>query len=70
MNQLELYEKKLFSNNNFFFKSPSNWKNQKIEDKEEVLMRNTYMNELKNDDNKNEDKKDEKNNINENRNKR
>jgi len=68
MNQLELYEKKLFSNNNVF-KSPSNWKDNKIENKEELLMRNTYMNEIKKDNNKNEDKKDDKNNINENKNK-
>ena len=44
MNQLESYEKDFFSKNNLI-KSSSNWSDEKIEDKDELIMRNTYINQ-------------------------
>ena len=64
MNQLESYEKEFFSKNNLI-QSPSNWNDKKIEDKDELIMRNTYMNEIKKDNIANENEKE--NNLNENK---
>ena len=60
MNQLELYEKKLINKNNFF-NSPSNWNSDKIKDRDELIMRNTYMNEVNKNKNLNENKSDNHN---------
>ena len=48
-NQLTEYEKKLFENNNNRIVEPKLfWNLDDLKDKNEVLMRNTYMNEVKN----------------------
>ena len=60
MNQLELYEKELITKNNFF-NSPSNWNSDKIKDKDELVMRNTYMNEVNKNKNVKENKSDNNN---------
>ena len=60
MNQLELYEKDLINKNNFF-NSPSNWNSDNIKDRDELVMRNTYMNEVNTNKNLNEDKSDNNN---------
>jgi len=60
MNQLELYEKELISKNNFF-NSPSNWNSDKIKDRDELVMRNTYMNEVNKNKNISENKTDTNN---------
>ena len=44
MNQLENYEKNYFSKNNNF-KVITDWNNDKIKDNNELLMKNTYINE-------------------------
>ena len=61
MNQLELFEKKIFSKNNII-NSPSNWNENKLNDKDEIVMRNTYMNEIMDNQVKNEENKDKKKN--------
>ena len=60
MNQLELYEKKLINKNNFF-NSPSNWNSDTIKDRDELVMRNTYMNAVNKNKNLNENKSDNHN---------
>ena len=57
MNQLEIYEKKILSKNNII-NSPSNWNINKSNDKDELVMRNTYMNETMENNVKNEENKD------------
>ena len=48
-NQLTEYEKKLFSNSNNHIVQPKLfWNMDELKDKNELLMRNTYMNEVKN----------------------
>ena len=60
-NQLTEYEKKLFGNDNNHIVQPKLfWNLDELKDKNELLMRNTYMNEVKNyklssEDNKNKD---------------
>ena len=60
MNQLELYEKELINKNNFF-NSPSNWNSDNIKDRDELVMRNTYMNEVNKNKNLIENKSDNNN---------
>ena len=60
MNQLEIYEKDLINKNNFF-NSPSNWNSDNIKDRDELVMRNTYMNEVNKNKNLNENKSDNNN---------
>ena len=55
MNQLEIYEKNFFSKKNFL-NSSFNWNNNIIKDKDELVMSNTYINEIKNNINKDENK--------------
>ena len=59
MNQLEIYEKNFLSNKTSLKGTPS-WNNDKIKDKDELLMSNTYMNEIKIDVMKKEDNKNNK----------
>ena len=48
-NQLTEYEKNLFSNNNIHLVQPTLfWNIDDLDDKDELLMRNTYMNEVEN----------------------
>ena len=61
MNQLEIYENNLFSKKNLI-KSTPNWNSHKIKDKDELVMSNTYINELKKDDNIKKEENKNKNN--------
>jgi hypothetical protein len=59
MNQLENYEKNFLSNKTSL-KGTISWNNDKIKDKDELLMSNTYMNEIKIDVMKKDDIKNNK----------